>query len=675
MKVAPGPSAESAHEADARGTSGRLPLWGGLASAAAVFAYSWCGDHVNHPADDAGITLRYAERIARGLGFDYNDGEAVHGASNPLHTLVEAALLRAGLAPGTVVLGIASVCLALTAGVLFSTFARFYSRAAAVFAVVALVAFPMPFESVTDGMETPLVVLLPALLFRALHTRGELYPGLVLGCLVANKLDGALAAIAYAAVFVASRRRLPWRAAGIALLAASPVFLALLASFGSIVPNSMIVKLTVHSRSFRLDPLWMHRLLLGGVSTLYVGALASLLWGILARELQRSFAIVVIQAWFVLHLVTFATVNMGGPFHWYAAAPEIQSVILSSFVVHSLASARFVRGRWPRLDWDPLDLPWRTWPVVLALLGVLARSRGRDLVARVRPASPRRALPMGTSWDLARQSAGAWLRLHTSRTELFATFEGLPSYEYEGPVYDFSLLNSRQDEDRRREAAYLLTGPLDADAPDPPAEKGHRKLVASFRYDAKLGLYLLYARPESEAWRNGARSIEFQTPALWSGRPDEGQGFRLPQRDNTWVLPADGRGFFSVRAWAPPAVMFTPRLVRPPGAREEPGTRVRLRIVCAGVELASVEVATGVPPIPIRVDAPRREERGQYTFEIECRPVDPDAPGSGSLELAEILVRSGEPLRAGDFKLTFEADRELIEHAANAGLPCGGFVR
>ena len=174
-------------------TKNRLPLYGGLLTCAAMFAYSWIGDHYLYVADDAGITMRYAERMAAGLGFAYNDGEAVNGSSNPIYVLTAATLLRLGLSPEATILFIASASLAAIAGVMFATFARFYSVGAAAFSVLALVAFEHPFTSIADGMESPLVMLFAVLLFRALHGGGHVFPGIALGLLVANKLDGALA--------------------------------------------------------------------------------------------------------------------------------------------------------------------------------------------------------------------------------------------------------------------------------------------------------------------------------------------------------------------------------------------------------------------------------------------------------------------------------------------------
>jgi len=39
-------------------------------------------------ADDAFITFRYAENIANGIGFVYNEGERLLGTTTPLFTLI-----------------------------------------------------------------------------------------------------------------------------------------------------------------------------------------------------------------------------------------------------------------------------------------------------------------------------------------------------------------------------------------------------------------------------------------------------------------------------------------------------------------------------------------------------------------------------------------------------------
>ena len=43
----------------------------------------------SYTADDAFITYRYAENLAYGKGFLFNEGEKVQGTSSPLYTVVQ----------------------------------------------------------------------------------------------------------------------------------------------------------------------------------------------------------------------------------------------------------------------------------------------------------------------------------------------------------------------------------------------------------------------------------------------------------------------------------------------------------------------------------------------------------------------------------------------------------
>jgi hypothetical protein len=433
---------------------------------------SWAGYRFLYVYDDAGITLRYASRFATGRGLNYNDGEFVNGMSTPLFVFAEAILLRLGLAPYEAILCLGSLCFAATASVLFTTFARFYSLAAALLAVFVLLAFDQPFEQITSGMEVPFVVLLAALLFRALHFSGALFRGIVLGLLVANKLDGALAAIAFTGVYLAHARRFPWRTALVAVLVALPVMAVLLVQFGSILPNSMMVKLTVHSATLDMDPLWMHKVLSeGGSRILYWGAVVSLLWLPLARDLARSFPHRGDPAWFVLHMGAYAVTNLGGMYPWYASAPEIQSVILASFLVHELVQARMRGGKLVELPSTTSRASFRAAWIPGLLIGSLAIARLPEILGRFRSKSFPPGVTSECCRDLARQATGAWLRKHTSCSERLSTFEGLPAFEYGGPCFDFSLLNSAPNDARISGSAYRVFGPVRLDTESAPGPR------------------------------------------------------------------------------------------------------------------------------------------------------------------------------------------------------------
>src|SRR6185295_13134955 len=84
-----------------------------LAALLALVALVWWGTHAwreRFLSDDAFISFRYADHLARGLGLVWNAGERVEGYTNFLWVLLMAACLRLGLAPETCsqVLGVAS---------------------------------------------------------------------------------------------------------------------------------------------------------------------------------------------------------------------------------------------------------------------------------------------------------------------------------------------------------------------------------------------------------------------------------------------------------------------------------------------------------------------------------------------------------------------------------------
>src|SRR5205809_3666354 len=67
-----------------------------IALAIAVRVY--VGQSTGFQFDDAWITYRYAENLAAGKGFVYNDGEFVEGSTAPLFVLLLSVLHFAGFA-------------------------------------------------------------------------------------------------------------------------------------------------------------------------------------------------------------------------------------------------------------------------------------------------------------------------------------------------------------------------------------------------------------------------------------------------------------------------------------------------------------------------------------------------------------------------------------------------
>lgn len=632
--------------------------------------------------DDGAITLRYAERIAEGRGFSYNDGEAVNGCSNPLYTLAVAGLLRAGLEPADAVRWIAVLCFALSCGVVASTFARFRTVGGALFAAFALCAFARPLARWFWGLEVPLTSLLAALYFRALHARrAELWCGVVLGLLVANKLDGALAALGFAAAFCVARRRFPWRATAAALASALPVLAWVQWSFGSVLPHSMTTKLFEHGATHQgFDPLWMHRLLEHDFRWVHYLALASIVLVPLHRRGRARFAVIALQAWLVLHLVAYAAIDLGAPYPWYAAVPDFLEPLLAAvaveLVVERIPGGLRAAGR-RFLGAFELD-PARAGRLGAALafaaaLVALGASSGSSLLGRLDRAGVPGPLARSAAGDLARQSAGAWLRKHTSATELFATGYGLPAYEYGGPVLDLLDLNSERAVERRESAMYELNGPLPAAAP-PAWKRGRLELTATFLADGAADLYALYASPESELARGGAVHFELLPAGAFVGERGAQELRRLAARGASLEVGARDVLQLAYQSPRPLALRLNARVT--PVAGAEPDVR-SARMLCArfvGGRALRVPLRVGAAPMRIDLPAPERCESGRYfaVFELEGAEA---GLFDGALRVSEPELRAGDPLGASDFKLRWDRASDRIEHIAREGLPFGELAR
>ncbi len=456
-------------------------------------------DVADFVTDDGGITLRYAERIAGGKGFNYNDGQAVNGVSNPLYTLVLAGLLALGLSPKVAIFAIAIPALAGTTSLLFYAFARYWSLFAALVSIPAYWSAAFVLNYQFDALEPMFSVLFAALLFLALNGQNRIFQGVALGLLVANKLDGALAPIAFTIVWLVFERRIPWRQAVSALAAAAPVFLVLLIAFGSILPNSMLTKLHDQTPG-GFGRLWMINSLRQSLPQIFYPALLSFLLPVSsAGRLARS----VVQLWLVLVLTVYASIDLGAPYPWYTSLPAFLVVILSVITAHSVyhALSNVAEPAAGTSSAPAVGLLVRALGVGTLVLYAIYEPLPA-IVRRLRDEKRPDRVSQVYASEIARQACGVWLRKYTDGTELFSVPFGLPSFEYQGPVYDGSLLNSRSDPSAHVRAAYSILGPFPPPK-DPPSVDGSRKIVGLFSYGADSHAYALYARDESQIVRAG----------------------------------------------------------------------------------------------------------------------------------------------------------------------------
>ncbi|HEU4724858.1 MAG TPA: hypothetical protein VFU59_06115 [Candidatus Eisenbacteria bacterium] len=186
------------------GAGGRIALWPWIAFACACAALAAGVWHYRHfMADDAFISLRYADRLLHGGGLTWNDGEAVEGYTNLLWILGCALLGKLGidLVWAARILGVAGTVGAIAA-VVWVYRARTFRQSLPGFAGGLALALSGPFVVwAFGGLEQPLLAGLLAwglaLTFPLLDdprpAAGRvLLPGLFFALVVLTRADGAL---------------------------------------------------------------------------------------------------------------------------------------------------------------------------------------------------------------------------------------------------------------------------------------------------------------------------------------------------------------------------------------------------------------------------------------------------------------------------------------------------
>lgn len=201
--------------------------------------------------DDGYITYRFAANLAHGRGFAFNPGESVLGTSAPGYALLLAlvAALGSPLGIGVEAAGAAASLAALVALALAFSALRLGTpgqrREPPDLAcwIFALLLFASRWIVEMLGSETVAATALIAWAFvLASRQRSPAFAGGLAGLAATFRADAALAVGALAVVFWLRERRLPWRflVAALALPAACAGWL--LATFGSVLPNTLAGK-------------------------------------------------------------------------------------------------------------------------------------------------------------------------------------------------------------------------------------------------------------------------------------------------------------------------------------------------------------------------------------------------------------------------------------------------
>ena len=199
---------------------------------------------LGYSADDALITFRYADHLAAGIGFVYNQGEHVLGTTTPFFTICLAVFRAVGVSPfgAALMLNLAAECV-----IAFILWNLFSATASAIrWLPAALYLFsPDALQWSLSGMETEFSIacILAGFYFAARDSWKAAFAFGAVATLV--RIDGAAVLIALTAAYVIRRGKLPlvpWTIAAAVLL---PWTLFAIWYFGSPIPNSAAAKLAL----------------------------------------------------------------------------------------------------------------------------------------------------------------------------------------------------------------------------------------------------------------------------------------------------------------------------------------------------------------------------------------------------------------------------------------------
>ncbi|MGE0641764.1 MAG: hypothetical protein AB7G12_10005 [Thermoanaerobaculia bacterium] len=302
--------------------------------------------------DDAYITYRYADNLARGHGFVFNPGEAVLGTSAPGYAALLAALATIGRPFGlTVAVAASAVSLAALVALAIA-FVRFRTPVdepprppgVADYAFVLLLLGSRWIIEMLGSETVPATALLAWAFLLVRDARHPVLAGLLTGLAVTFRADTAFAALALTLALWWIRRRFPARFVAAGLLAPLTCAVWLVRLFGSPLPSTLAGKRSeialAHGGYLAAEWDWLVRSFSGaGAVLLLLSALAALLLRGEGDRRNRSERILFLAAaaWIGAHELFYRLV--GVPFSpWYQVAPLVALLALAAAGLERLAT-------------------------------------------------------------------------------------------------------------------------------------------------------------------------------------------------------------------------------------------------------------------------------------------------------------------------------------------------
>ena len=196
--------------------------------------------------EDALISFRYAEHIADGKGFVYNENERVLGTTTPLWTLLLSAVKISGASDLITASAIISIVLdAMTIFLILTLLCTLANEFTALIGVVLFISSPDIIPLSVSGMETSLLLFSMALTIYGYVNKNYCF-AVGLALTVLTRLDGLLFAGILSLYSLVSDRRWTAKQLTIASSMMLPWLLFSFFYFGDVIPQSIHAKFATY---------------------------------------------------------------------------------------------------------------------------------------------------------------------------------------------------------------------------------------------------------------------------------------------------------------------------------------------------------------------------------------------------------------------------------------------
>ncbi len=351
-------------------------------------------------ADDAFITFRYAENIASGLGFVYNEGQQVLGTTTPLFTLILSALALAKISPPNAAFLISMICSGATACIIYRFACSLRFTTWAIIPVIVYALWPRSLPADTGGMETALFTLLVTAGFYFQHKRLDFYAIGMATLATVTRPEGVLL-LGLLVLYNWWQHKYRWLSyAIIPLLIIGPWLAFEWYYFGTIIPNSAAGKLALYSRFGTLSVVDTVIYLMGWHTPGgWLITIAAVFGGYWLNKKQNFGWLEII---WILSMIAFFTASRARMFSWYVV-PIYPVLILFATAMLPLLAYKFKLSA-ARLPTARLAV------AVLVGLALLARD--------YKPMAYYKDTQQATTQ--MHQAVGIYLALHGQRDDLVA---------------------------------------------------------------------------------------------------------------------------------------------------------------------------------------------------------------------------------------------------------------